>query len=382
MTLELTPLEQLPPTVERAAGASAPAVVKLMAARGMAPLAPADLVVALYQLGFSLEDPVREAAIKSSAELPDAVLQGALAAPLDPRVLDFFARKVTKRAPLVQLVLLNRAVHDETLRYLATVLDEGELETIAKNEERLLRAPGIIAALYLNPRTRMSTAQRIVELAARNGVRVDEIPTFDEITHAVMQDGASVDAAQLDAEFKEAAVIGGVDEEPVVAAPVDDAAAAEAAEVDALLEEPKEGETPPEQQEKEKRLEKLSPAAKIRIATLGNSFARGVLIREKNKQVAMACIKSPGVSDAEALKYANNRSLDANIIGFISNQRSWTRLPGIRLALCNNPKTPLPAALRMLPTLNIRDLKILMRSKGIPSVITKQAKDIVQSRGA
>ena len=381
MTLELTPLEQLPPAVERAAGADAPSVVKLMAARGMAPLPPADLVTAIYQLGFSLEEPVREAATRSSVELPDSILQSALAAPLDARVLDFFARRVAKREGLVHLVLLNRAAHDETLRYLATVLDEAGLETIAKNEERLLRTPSIIAALYLNPRTRMSTAQRIVELAARNGVRVDEIPTFDEITRSVVQDGATPDAAQLDAEFAEAASIAAVDDEPQVAAPLDEAAL-EAVEVEALLEPSEGGETPPEQKEKEKRLEKLSPAAKIRIATLGNSFARGVLVRDKNRQVAMACIKSPGVSDAEALRYANNRALDANIISFISNQRSWVRLPGIRLALCNNPKTPLPSALRMLPTLNIRDLKILMRSKGIPSVITKQAKEIVQSRGS
>lgn len=377
MTLELTPLEQLPPAVERAAGAAAPAAMKLMAARGMAPLPPPDLVVAIYQLGFSLEDPVREAAIASASELPDAILQAALAAPLDPRVLDFFARRVTKREKLVQVVLLNRAVHDETLRYLATVLDEASLETIAKNDERLLRSPGIIAALYLNPRTRMSTAQRIVELAARNGVRVDEISTFDEITRSVLQDAASVDPAQLDAEFKDAAVIAVTEDEQAVA--LDEA---EAAEVEALLEEPKEGAAPPEQQEKEKRLEKLSPAAKIRIATLGNSFSRGTLIRDKNKQVSMACIKSPGVSDAEALKYANNRSLDANIVAFISNNRAWTRLPGIRLALCNNPKTPLPTTLRMLPTLNIRDLKILMRSKGIPAVVCKQAKELVQARGA
>ncbi|MEO6950947.1 MAG: hypothetical protein ABI321_03960 [Polyangia bacterium] len=354
--------------------------MKLMAARGMAPLPPPDLVVAIYQLGFSLEDPVREAAIASASELPDAILQAALAAPLDPRVLDFFARRVTKREKLVQVVLLNRAVHDETLRYLATVLDEASLETIAKNDERLLRSPGIIAALYLNPRTRMSTAQRIVELAARNGVRVDEISTFDEITRSVLQDAASVDPAQLDAEFKDAAVIAVTEDEQAVA--LDEAEAAEAAEVEALLEEPKEGAAPPEQQEKEKRLEKLSPAAKIRIATLGNSFSRGTLIRDKNKQVSMACIKSPGVSDAEALKYANNRSLDANIVAFISNNRAWTRLPGIRLALCNNPKTPLPTTLRMLPTLNIRDLKILMRSKGIPAVVCKQAKELVQARGA
>src|SRR5438105_658892 len=102
MALELSRLEVLPPAVERAVGAAAPPAMRLMAARGMAPLPPLDLVVALYQLTFVDDEPVvREAAFKSAAELPDAMLQSALAAPLDARVLDFYARRVTQRPKLL-----------------------------------------------------------------------------------------------------------------------------------------------------------------------------------------------------------------------------------------------------------------------------------------
>ena len=49
-----------------------------------------------------------------------------------------------------------------------------EYEFVATNEQRLLENPRIIELLYMNKNTRMSTADRIVELAARNGLAVDD----------------------------------------------------------------------------------------------------------------------------------------------------------------------------------------------------------------
>ena len=121
-------------------------------------------------------------------------------------MLDFFARRVFGKPPLLEQVLLNKATADETFRHLATLVDERGLEMIAKNEERLLRHPPIIAALYLNPKTRMSTAQRALELAVRNNVRVEGIPAFDEAARAIEQSGAPdpAVAAKEDAAFTRA----------------------------------------------------------------------------------------------------------------------------------------------------------------------------------
>jgi hypothetical protein len=395
LALELTPLTQLPPAVERAAGAATPPVMRLMAARGMAPLPPPDMAVALYQLSFSDNPLEREAAIKSAAELPDPILVAALAAPLDVRVLDFFARRVTQRKKLLEIVLFNKATHDETFRHLATVLGEVDLEIIAKNEERLLRAPQIIAALYMNPKTRMSTAQRAIELAVRNNVRVDGIPAFDEAAEALAEGDAADEHADeafrvattvaVDADAALKIVPLDLEAEPPIdlegdAPPAEDEGEGVDAEVAEALE--AEQEAGSDSEEKAKKLTELSPSAKIRVATLGNAFSRSVLIRDKNRQVFMACVRSPGVSDSEALRYASNRALDEDVVRYISNQRQWLRVPAIRLALCNNPKTPVPTTMRLLPQLSVRDLKIMSRSKGIPSAIAKAAKQILQSRGA
>ena len=358
--VELSPLETLPPAVEKVAGEKAPAPLKLMAARGMAPLRPGELCTALYQLAVGEDAALKTAALNTALELPEKILGAALAEPLDARVLDFFARRLWQKPAQLEWVLLNKATADETFRHLATLCAEAELEMIAKNEERLLRHPSIIAALYLNPKTRMSVA-------------------------AIAQSGAR-DADAEDAAFRRAAevVVDGSAQLQLAAVDDQEAAALEAEEVARALAEV-EGEVAPgsaaEVEEKKKRLEELSPAAQIRAATLGNSFARALLIRSRNKQVAMACIKSPGVSDSEVLSYASNRGLDEEIIRFIAYKRQWLRLYAVKVALCNNPKCPLPTAMGLLPHLRPPELKTLARSKGISSVLASSAKQMLQARG-
>ncbi|MGZ3406372.1 MAG: hypothetical protein ACXVAN_08000, partial [Polyangia bacterium] len=107
-----------------------------------------------------------------------------------------------------------------------------------------------------------------------------------------------------------------------------------------------------------------------------------VLIRDTNRQVAMAAIRSPAVNDMEVLRHANNRGLDDEIVRYIANKRQWVRLYGVKVALCNNPKCPLPIAMRFLPHLNVRDLKALSRSKGIPSALCTAAKQMLSQRNA
>ena len=172
---------------------------------------------------------------------------------------------------------------------------------IAKNEERLLRHPPIIAALYLNPKTRMSTAQRALELAVRNNVRVEGIPAFDEAARAIQQSGAP-DPAQLakeDAAFARAAEVAVDQSAALQLIAVDEKEAAALAEAEAQAAEQAVESTDVVEEEKKQKISELSPAGKIRLATLGNAFARAVLIRDTNRQVSMAAIRSPAVTDME-----------------------------------------------------------------------------------
>ena len=50
------------------------------------------------------------------------------------------------------------------------------------------------------------------------------------------------------------------------------------------------------------------------------------------------------------------------------------------MALVNNPKCPLPEAMRLLPLLREKDIQSVSRSKGIPSALAAQARKLISAR--
>lgn len=342
----------------------------MLAARGMAPVTqPRDLVGLLYQLGFDADERVKEAALVSARALPEAVLRGALADPaIDERVLDFFswAMAGTRAAPVaIELILLNPATADETVVPLAARASQAEVDLIATNEERILRCPAIIAAMYGNRNARMSTVDRVIELAVRNGIRVGGIAAWDEICKVYAPGGPARDGESSVSDAKK------------------DAMFAHAAHVNAELPEPEAGDTaPPPEETVSREIWALPVPMKIRLAMLGNAFDRAILIRDPKKVVAIAAVKSPGMTDAEIVKYAGLSTLAEEVIGYIANRRDWTKLYSVKLSLVNNPKCPLGMALRLLPHLREKDIDAVARSKGIPSALAAQARKLVMQRGA
>jgi hypothetical protein len=358
-SLARTPLDpsSLGADAQRALGAPA---TRMMAARGLLPVArPRDLLSLLYQVALDADEKLRTAALASAAALPDPVVRGGLADPeIDARVLDLFAEILGGAPAATELVITNPATADDTLAWIAGRASAAEIDLIATNESRLLRAPAIIAAMYRNKNARMSTVDRVVELAVRNDVRVDGIPAWEEIQRVFApgsrerDDAATVTGAQADALFARAA-------------------GANAA---------RDGDAGTPTEETSKEIWALPVPMKIRLATLGNAFDRAVLIRDPKKIVAMAAVKSPGTSDGEVQKWAGLSSLPEDVIGYIANQREWTKLYSIKLALVNNPKCPTGSAMRLLPHLREKDVESLARSRGIPSALQAQARKLVMQR--
>jgi hypothetical protein len=379
MALAHTPLDPaaLGPEAQRAL---APGPARMMAARGLAPLPrPRDLLSVLYQLGLDTDPAIREAAQRTARELPDRVLTGALEDPaLDPRVIDRFAPDVLDRPALLHRVILNPATADSTMADLAGAVDAAGVDLIAQNEERLLREPEIIAAMYKNRLARMSTVDRAVELAVRNQIEVPGIPAWDEVVAAVLGKAKQPEtrsAAEDDALFAQAAAVMAEDEPRPAAATASTAAEGE------------EGETGPEpdieaQARKAAKvpINKMSIPMKVRLATLGNAFARSQLIRDPLRVVALAAIKAPGVTDGEVAKYASNQALSDDVIHYIADRREWTKLYNVKLSLVQNPKTPMQASVRFMSHLREKDLRNVSRSKSVPTAVAAQARKLLSAR--
>ena len=119
---------------------------------------------------------------------------------------------------------------------------------------------------------------------------------------------------------------------------------------------------------------------KIRLATLGNAYCRGNLMRDPNRMVAMAAIRSPRITDSEIVKAAANRSICEDVIRYIGNQRDLTKNYQVRLSLVQNPKCPVALSLKFLPLLQAEDLKLMARSKSVPGAVSTGARRLMQSR--
>jgi hypothetical protein len=129
------------------------------------------------------------------------------------------------------------------------------------------------------------------------------------------------------------------------------------------------------------RVSKMSIMEKMKLARFGNTDARSLLVRDRNKLVAAAAIRNPKISDSEVEGFARSRNLSDEVIRIIANNRQWTRNYPVKLGLCMNPKCPPSTSIKFLNFLTDRDLGTLMRSRDVPGPISLQARRILARKG-
>jgi hypothetical protein len=363
------PLDTLPKPLQKHADEKAPPPLRMMGAKGLVPaVAPADLVTLLYVLSFDADAAVAGAAVKTAAGLPDKLWSVALRADGVPaEVLDWLADRFAGKDPALELVLLNPTTPDATVARLAASVPQRLADIVRQNELRLLRCDDIIRALCRNPSALASTLDGACDFCVRNGLTLLDVPRLV--------------AAHLR--------VHGVD--PSAAAePVETAAAlmrdygAELAQerADGV---PTSAETPEDATRKlniTQRVMRMSVAEKIKLATLGNKEARTLLLRDSNKLVSMAAATSPRITDGEILGLANSRTVSSDVLRYIYSNREFTRTYAIKISLVKNPKVPLPTALRMMYTLQEKDIKELARDRNVPQTIQAQAKAFMMKKEA
>jgi hypothetical protein len=371
------PLEQLPPQVAKICGPQAPAQLKQMAASGLAPLGPVDLVTALYALSYDADQKLADTAGQTLAKLPDAALIGALDQQLSAHVLDGIADRLLRREDATQKILLSPQLADETVvRLTAKLRSETLLEVVAANEQRMLRCPEIIEKLYFNRAARMSTVDRAVELAVRSGLELDGIPSFAEVK-AALEGELIMEAAEeptpddlMFMSMLSSDELASLGEELV-----DETLEAQA------LGEGSGSEAERQVQQAQQSLANLTVSQKIRLAMLGNATQRSVLIRDSNKLVTMSVLRSPAIRDSEVIRYSQARSLPEEALRYIASKRDWTKNYQVKLNLVKNPRTPIHDALRFLQHLRPHDARGLERSRDVPQAIAAAAKNLRQKRG-
>jgi hypothetical protein len=353
------PREALPQAIQRFCDTKGPLPARMMAAKGLVPIRGHDQITMLAQLTADEAAEVRDAAKRTLKGLPENVLNPACEAPLPAAVLDMLAGLISDQEALA-LIAANPNTHDRTVERIAHTGSEALCERIAINEQRLLGAPMIIEALYKNRNTRMSTADRLIDLAARNQIELTGIPAFKEHVEALQ--------GQLIPEPSD---------EPL---PQDQSftrtlSGDQTRDEDEVFEDDPLGAEAVKQQFKPLSMEiaEMSKSEKLRMAMIGSKAARAILVRDHNRQVAYAAISSPQMTGVEAADIARSKEVSEEILRYIGNKKDWIKNAEVKHNLVFNPKSPVGISLRFIGHMRIDELRHLTRSRNVPAQIRSLA---------
>jgi hypothetical protein len=356
---------KLPPAAQKILDPAAPLAMKNMAAKAIVPgLKPADLVVVVALLAAGT-DAVGETARQTLAKLPPPVLNGALGADLEPFVIDRLAELYLGDEAAMEKLLRMPRIANETVETAAAHSGERVAELIATNEQRLLAHPPIIERLYMNKSTRMSTADRIIELAVRNRLELTGIPAYKEVAIAIGQELIAEPAPEPtpdDILFKETLHEG------------------EALRFDPASEDTHTVSDEGEEEVADKfvplyaRIGQMTIAQKIRVAMLGTAAERMLLLRDSNRLVAAAAIRSPLIQEPEVVRVSASRMVSEEVLRMVSINKDWIKNYQIKVNLVMNPRTPFAMAARLVPYLREHELKSISKSKNVTGPVAQAAK--------
>jgi hypothetical protein len=354
--------DRLAPKDRRYVDFKGPAAGRMMAAKAIVPMQPPDLAHVLFMLTFDPDEKVRNQVVATVLDAKNAkMLTLALKEEdLDPAVLDFYGRTLEGKDDLLQLVVLNNNTADTTIAEIVKTCGTPLAETISQNQLRLLRTPEILRNLCGNPNATKATIDLACDFAIRSGVRMDEVPAMREAYVRIHGEDAPPPPPEELVTAEEVLAEQG----PALTA--DNA--------------------PPMEEGKRltltQKIMKMNVAQKIKLATLGNKEARGLLLRETNKLVSMAAIRSPRITDGEVLLMAGNKTCQEEILRYIYSSREWTKNYKIKLALVKNPKVPAGVSLKFLGTLRDSEIKALASARDVPGAVQTMAKKIIDKKNA
>ncbi len=296
----------LPPHMRKHVEAASPVALRMMAAKGLVPLSPSDLVGALFILGYDTEASIREAAAKTLAGLPDRIATTAFRdEELDAPVLALCLNVHSHNDAYVELLILNPTTPDDAIAAISPGCSKKNAELLAQNQLRLLRTDDIIRGLARNPMAQGALLDGVCDFAVRSGLNLPDVPEM--LAARIRLFGPS--SPQTIQATHDAPTAEEVINEFNVAA--ENAAA------------------PPLEEGKKltlsQRVMKMNVAEKIKLATKGNKEVRGILIRDSNKLVAVAVIRSPRITDGEVLTQAQNKVALDDVLRVIYSNREWLR---------------------------------------------------------
>jgi len=419
----------IPKPLQKSVAPSAPRNAKIAVAKGLIPTTADVQLALLYVLAVDKDRAVAKLARKTLSKMPTSQVLSGISQGTFGKILEFIAQ-FKPDTELDERLIQLRNTPDRAAEMIAARAGPALCEAIVRNQERLLISPNIYVHLHGNEHCSEEALQNAESfLRLHNslpevaGPRPFEPPPVEVVTPKKVEK-KKPERNALDHLFDDDPVEGEVEDEEVAVespepVPVEPAPAPEPTAPEPgldmfnletkktdkeafgafsfdfqdgmddfswdLTEEKDETKVSVDEDEQqflsmEKKLRDMTVGKKIKLAYTGNMEARKILIRDSNKIVAAAVVKSGRLTPNEISSFAGNKNLNDEVVRLIAENKEFVRKYPVQVALVNNPKCPQSIALKLMQNLHKKDLQQLSNNKGVSSAIFGTAMKIFKQK--
>lgn len=331
--------EQAPDVIAQQVLAGDNRNLQRLAAEGMVPLPPERLIELQIELATADDEEIAELARQSLAEMDARLVVPILARAGNEAMLEYFARHSDHPLVLETIVRL-REVPRSLLARMAERIPPALQEILILRQDAILDEPGILDALESNPDLRPAVRRRIGEYREHLFPKERPRPEPEDEEEAEEVDATPEEVAAAIAAASEELVEGEIDEETGLS---------------------------------EGQIRTLPIPVRLQLSRGAGKALRDILVQDSNPQVATSALKHNSWSDGEIERIARFRTVSEDVLSAIGSSKRWMRKYAIVLALAKNPRTPIHIAVRLVPRLAVRDLRLLRIDRNVSEAVRSNA---------
>lgn len=314
--------------------------LRLMAAQGLVPLEPAELVPLQVELAGGEDRHVAETADGALGALEPRLVADLIEDGAPFGVLAYFARR-HRQAPVLEAILRRKDLPAEVLIELAPTVAADQQEMLLLRQDLIVAEPAILDALQENPQLSAYSKRRI-----------------DEYREHLLPRAAPVGAAEQ------------LEREADGVTPAEIESAIELAR----RQDPGQGEKDESTGLTDAQVRSMPVPVRLKLTRGAPVGLRNLLVRDPNPMVATSVLRNNALQDSEIERIAASRAVVPEVLDTISRSRRWTRKYPVVLSLVRNPRTPAGIAMRFLARVSVRDLAALARDRNISHTVRERAK--------
>lgn len=331
---------RLSKTASDVLSADAAIPTKLMAARGLLPLPPAESLIVLYRLTHEDDEAVRDSAVQALEGFPRSLVAAASEHLDEPEVISYLVQRFRGDATVVERLVARPQVPDDALCFLAEFSEDPiVLRLIAERRDRIQTAPRIFHCMKRNP---MVPRSLLLQIAA-------EVPGLAESPDGESAEGQPFGPSREEKEFAACLVSPASMDEEFSTIRV--------------------------------ALRRLDTAAKKALAHVCNAPTRYQLIQDGDQRVGLAVLEHPHITLEEVIRFSGLRNLSQEIVRRIGTDPAWSREPRVRNMLVKNPVTPNFLILRFVEGVNsLSELTRLATSRDVSTAVNRAARVMLERR--